>query len=42
MATEAKKYVIPAGKRVSSAKNGKLRDIPVAWIPATPCRNDDF
>ena len=26
--------VIPAGKRVSSAKDGNLSAIPVVWIPA--------
>jgi hypothetical protein len=31
------KLVIPAGKRVSSAKDGKLRFIPEFWIPAQIC-----
>jgi hypothetical protein len=29
-----RKLVIPAGKRVSSAKDGKLKSIHGAWIPA--------
>ena len=29
-----KKPVIPAGKRVSSARDGKLKSIHGAWIPA--------
>jgi hypothetical protein len=30
------KLVIPAGKRVSSAMDGKLKAIHGAWIPAIP------
>ncbi|MDO8846606.1 hypothetical protein [Methylicorpusculum sp.] len=26
--------VIPAGKRVSSAMDGKLRTLPGVWVPA--------
>ncbi len=29
-----RKFVIPAGKRVSSAMDGKLKSIHGAWIPA--------
>ena len=29
-----RKFVIPAGKRVSSAMDGKLKYFHVAWIPA--------
>jgi len=28
--------VIPAGKRVSSAKDGELKFVHVSWIPAIP------
>jgi hypothetical protein len=31
-----RKSVIPAGKRVSSAMDGKLKSIHGAWIPAIP------
>ena len=31
------KLVIPAGKRVSSAMDGKLKSIHGAWIPAQIC-----
>jgi hypothetical protein len=31
-----RKLVIPAGKRVSSAMDGKLKSIHGAWIPAIP------
>ena len=27
---------MPAGKRASSARDGKLRSVPGAWIPAIP------
>jgi hypothetical protein len=30
------KLVIPAGKRVSRAMDGKLKSIHGAWIPAIP------
>ncbi len=29
-------FVIPAGKRVSSAMDGNFEHIPVLWIPAIP------
>jgi len=29
-------FVMPAGKRASSAKDGKLKSIHGAWIPAIP------
>ena len=29
--------VIPAGKRVSSAKDGELKYVHVSWIPAQIC-----
>ena len=31
-----RKIVIPAGKRVSSAMDGELKYVHVAWIPAIP------
>ena len=32
--SDCKKTVIPAGKRVSSAMEGKLRTLPGVWVPA--------
>ena len=34
--------VIPAGKRVSSAMDGKLRYVLVTWIPAIPAGMTGF
>ena len=36
------KFVIPAGKRVSSAMDGELKYVHVAWIPAIPAGMTGF
>jgi len=33
-----RKFVIPAGKRVSSAMDGRIKSIHGAWIPAQICQ----
>ena len=35
-------FVIPAGKRVSSAMDGDLKYIHVVWIPAIPAEMTGF
>jgi hypothetical protein len=35
-------FVIPAGKRVSSAMDGELKYIHVVWIPAIPAGMTGF